>query len=264
MVRSNNRQAPSMSRTPVRPTSSQPSRSSSTASNKSSSRRRRPSHSSSTASDKSSSHKRPPPSPSESLGGIFAGFLDEVSDSIAHGTGQMIADRIAPRRYGHGPVGGYGREEQPVAPQQTQQPWQQPTVKQPGTNQIPVAPQQTQQPWQQPTLKQPGTNQIPAQTCSVDQQNFIQCYNANHNSVEECQFYFNILNACQTKQPIAAQQTERQTLNQPGTNQTPAHTCSVDQENFVHCYNTNHVSIEECQFYFDSLNACQKGEKINF
>ena len=149
MPRSRSRPAPSMNRAPVRPTTSQPSRASSTTTNK-------------PAPSSSPYGSAPQKAPQQSSGGgMLSGFMGNVVQGMAFGTGSSIAHRAV------GAVAGSvsGGEQQPVAPQE--------------------APQQ---------------QQAPVQTCSVDQQNFIQCLNSNQGSVEACQFYFDTLNACQKGQ----------------------------------------------------------------
>ena len=146
MPRSRSRPAPSVSRAPARPTTSQPSRSSSTAPTQ--------------TSQPYGSVQQPQQS---SGGGMLSGFMGNVVQGMAFGTGSAIAHRAV------GSVAGAmsGGEQQPAPPQEVQQ------------------------------------QQAPVQSvnnCAIDQQNFIQCLNANQGSVDACQFYFDSLNACQKGQ----------------------------------------------------------------
>jgi len=147
MPRSRSRPAPSVSRAPVRPTTSQPTRSSSTAPSKPS---------------QPYGGMQQQPQQSSGGGGLLSGFMGNVVSGMAFGTGSAIAHRAV------GAVAGsMSGGEQPMAPQEVSQ------------QQAPVQ---------------------AVNSCAVDQQNFIQCLNANQGSVEACQFYFDSLNACQKGQ----------------------------------------------------------------
>ena len=57
------------------------------------------------------------------------------------------------------------------------------------------------------------------------------------------------------QQPAPPQEVQQQQAPVQSVNN-----CAVDQQNFIQCLNANQGSVDACQFYFDSLNACQKGQ----